>query len=73
MAFKNNLYFFRTKANLTQQELADKILVSRSLIARYEHGYDSPSLNTLVRLANELDCSVNDLVYGPDKTKEVTA
>lgn len=69
--FKDNLYYFRTQAHLTQQELADKICVSRSLITRYEQGYDSPSLNTLMRLVNELDCSVNDLVYGPDTAKEV--
>lgn len=70
MAFKDNLYYFRTKAQLTQQELADKILVSRSAIARYEQGYDSPSLNTLVRLADALDCTVNDLVYGAHNTAE---
>lgn len=69
-AFKNNLYYFRTKANLTQQELADKILVSRSAIARYEQGYDSPSLNTLIRLATSLDCTVNDLVCGTESVKE---
>lgn len=71
MAFKDNLYYFRNKANLTQQELADKICVSRSLITRYEQGYDSPSLNTLMRLASAFNCSVNDLVYGPDKAREV--
>lgn len=71
MAFKDNLYYFRTQAHLTQQELADKICVSRSLITRYEQGYDSPSLNTLMRLASAFNCSVNDLVYGPDTAKEV--
>lgn len=70
MAFKDNLYFFRTKANLTQQELADKILVSRSLIARCERGYDTPSLDALVRLAAALDCTVNDLVYEAHNTAE---
>lgn len=72
MAFKDNLYYFRTKAHLTQQELADKVCVSRSLIARYEQVYDSPSLNTLMRLASAFDCSVNDLVYGVNSTAEAT-
>ena len=70
MAFKDNLYYFRTKANLTQQELADKIFVSRSLIARCERGYDTPSLHTLVGLASALGCTVNDLVYGAENTTE---
>lgn len=71
MAFKDNLYYFRTKSHLTQQELADKVCVSRSLIARYEQGYDSPSLNTLMRLASVFGCSVNDLVYEANTVKEV--
>lgn len=72
MAFKDNLYYYRTKAQLTQQELADKVSVSRSLIARYEKGYDSPSLNTLIRLAAAFDCTVNDLVYGVNGVTKAT-
>lgn len=71
MAFKDNLYYFRTKAHLTQQELAEKVGVARSILTRYELGDRTPPLATLIRLANELDCSVNDLVYGPDPAKEV--
>lgn len=69
-AFERNLYYFRSKAQLTQQELADKICVSRTAIARYERGYDSPSLNTLGRLADALGCTVTDLVSEAAKTKE---
>lgn len=72
MTFKDNLYYFRTKAHLTQQELAEKIGVARSIVTRYELGDKTPPLATLIRLANELDCSVNDLVYGPDTAKEAT-
>lgn len=72
MAFKDNLYYYRNKAHLTQQELADKVGVARSILTRYELGDRTPPLPTLIRLANELDCSVNDLVYGPDRNKEAT-
>lgn len=72
MAFKDNLYYYRTKAQLTQQELADKIGVARSIETRYELGDKTPPLATLIRLADVLDCTVNDLVYGPNTAKEAT-
>lgn len=41
----------RTRANLTQAELAEKMDTSQSTIARLESGAASPSLSTLRRLA----------------------
>lgn len=72
MAFKDNLYYFRTKAGLTQQELADKCGVARSYVSAFELGTRTPTLDTLKTLANSLDCSVTDLVYGVNEIKEAT-
>ena len=41
----------RTRANLTQAELAEKMGTSQSTIARLESGAAKPSLSTLRRLA----------------------
>lgn len=41
----------RTRANLTQAELASKMGTSQSTIARLESGKAAPSLSTLRRLA----------------------
>jgi transcriptional regulator with XRE-family HTH domain len=41
----------RTRAKLTQAELAEKMATSQSTIARLESGAASPSLSTLRRLA----------------------
>lgn len=65
MAFKDNLCYFRTKMGLTQEELADKVGVARSIVTRYELGDRTPPLATLTRLAKIFDCSLDDLVYGP--------
>lgn len=72
MAFKDNLYYFRAKAGLTQQELADKCGVARSYVSAFELGIRTPTLDTLKNLANSLDCSVTDLVYGVNEVKEAT-
>lgn len=42
----------RTRAKLTQSELADKMGTSQSTIARLESGKAAPSLSTLRRIAN---------------------
>lgn len=42
----------RTKANLSQQELAARMGTSQSTIARLESGASRPTLSTLERIAN---------------------
>ena len=63
MAFKENLYFHRTKAGLSQKELADKLFVSQQMVGALETGIKAPSVNMLMQLANVFGCTVNDLVY----------
>lgn len=62
MAFKENLVYQRTKAGLSQRELADKLFVSQQMVGAMETGIKTPSMNMLIRLAEVLDCSINDLV-----------
>ena len=50
------IYALRTKAGLTQQELADRVGTSRSAICRLEDAdYDGHSLSMLKRIAEALD------------------
>lgn len=63
MAFKDNLYFQRTKAGLSQKELADKLFVSQQMVGALETGLKAPSINMLMLLADVFGCTVNDLVY----------
>lgn len=64
MAFKDNLYYLRVRAGLTQQELADKLGVTRSIVTRYELGSKTPPLATVTALAVIFGCSVDELVNG---------
>lgn len=45
--FAENLRFLRKREKLTQQEMADKLGVSRSTIAMYENGSREPDFETL--------------------------
>lgn len=57
-----NLKALRTKKGLTQQELADKLYVTRQCISRWEQGKTLPDINSIEALTDLLDCSINDLV-----------
>lgn len=58
---RNTLKVERTKHNLTQQELADQLSVSRQTIMAIEAGRFNPSTKLALKLAAFLDCSVHDL------------
>ena len=51
---------YREKASISVRELARRIYVSPSLISQIEHGRVTPSVETLYRVANELNLSVGD-------------
>lgn len=58
----------RKKKKMTQEELAEKIGIQRYLIANYEQGRTRIYDEMLIRLAWELDCTVDYLVGFKKKT-----
>ena len=62
--FKDNLVQLRKINGLTQEELAEKIGVSRQAIAKWEAGETSPDLEKARLLAQTLDTSLDDLTKG---------
>ena len=56
----------RRAAGLTQQELADALGTSRSLIALIEAGQAWPSAASLPAMAEVLGCSIDELYRAPD-------
>lgn len=70
MAFKENLVYQRTKAGLSQKELADKLFVTQQMVGVLETGLKAPSVNMLMRLAEVFGCTVNDLVYENTNDKQ---
>lgn len=58
----NNIKFLRKKEHLTQEQLALKIGIKRSLVGAYEEGRADPRLNNLVKIAELFRVSVDSLI-----------
>ena len=52
---------YRKLKGLTQKDLAEKIGMGDTTIANYEKGFRTPKKNTLFKLANAFDISIDDL------------
>ena len=57
------VYEYRTKANMTIRDLADKSEIGIATIDRIENGIANPTIEVICRLAIALDCSPYDLFY----------
>lgn len=73
----NRLYELRKKHGLSQEELAERLGVSRQAISKWERSEASPDTDNLIALAKLYGLSLDDLIYGEKKTddnkKEETA
>lgn len=54
----------RTELNMTQQELAQKLAVSRSAVSNWEIGRNYPDIQLIVTLSDILDISLDNLLKG---------
>ena len=62
--FKQQLVKLRRQQNLSQEQLAHELFVSRQSISKWEQGETTPDLDTVVKLANLLQVDLNELVGG---------
>ena len=62
MKFSDRLKEFRKQNNLTQQELADKLFVSRSAIAKWEQDRGLPSEELLQQISMLMDVPLDQLI-----------
>ena len=58
----SNLRFLRKQKSITQNELADKLDVQRSMISAYEDGRSEPRLATLQKLCELLDVGLEEFL-----------
>ncbi len=61
-SFGQRIRTLRMEKNLTQQELADRMYVSRKTIGNWESGNRLPDISMLSRLAVNLDVETYELV-----------
>ncbi|GEL78153.1 helix-turn-helix transcriptional regulator [Tenuibacillus multivorans] len=57
-----NIRFFREQMNWTQQQLANKLNVSRSVITKWENESAVPDLDTLIKISDLFSLSLDQLV-----------
>ena len=57
----------RTRNGLTQEELAQQVFVTRQAVSRWESGETTPNVETLKRLSQVFDVSINTLLGSPRK------
>lgn len=60
----NRLYEYRKKNHLSQEELAEKIGVSRQAISKWERAEASPDTDNLLLLADVYNVSLDELLRG---------
>ena len=67
METKDIIYELRTKKGLSQDDLADKVFVTRQAVSRWENGDTVPNTETLKQLSTFFDVSINTLLGSPQK------
>ena len=60
----NRLYELRKQQGLSQEELAEKLGVSRQAVSKWERSEASPDTDNLIALAKIYGLSLDELIYG---------
>ena len=59
-----NIRRFREAKGLTQEQLAERLNVTRQAVSNWETEKTQPDIDTLQRIAQVLEVSVEELIYG---------
>ena len=65
MNTKEVIYELRTKNGMSQNELAEKVFVTRQAVSRWENGETVPNTETLKLLSELFGVSINTLLGAP--------
>ncbi|MGT2907592.1 helix-turn-helix domain-containing protein [Streptococcus dentiloxodontae] len=64
MELHNRLVKLRKEKNLSQEELAEKLYVSRQTISNWERGKTYPDINSILLIATFFDVTLDNLIKG---------
>ena len=67
MNTKDVIYQLRTKNGMSQEELAEKVFVTRQAVSRWENGDTVPNTETLKLLSRLFRVSINTLLGSPQR------
>ena len=62
MKFCEKLVKLRKNNNMSQEQLADRLGVSRQAVSKWESGISMPDMEKIMQLCKILNCSLDDLV-----------
>ena len=62
MAFSEKLKALRLKNGLTQDELGEKLYLSRTSISYYEQGKFEPNIKTIIDISNLFNVTTDELL-----------
>ena len=65
--FKENLRKIRKENNLSQEQLADELGVSRQAISKWESGVAYPEMDKIIALCDKFNLNIDDLLHNDIK------
>ena len=65
MGIQETIRTLREKHGLSQDQLAERVMVTRQAVSRWENGETQPNTDTLKLLSKEFDVSINTLLGSP--------
>ncbi len=71
MGFADNLRTIRKERNISQEDLAERLGVSRQAVSKWEQGMGYPEMEKMIMLSKELKVSLDFLVSGKQGIREV--
>ncbi len=72
MNFSEQLKKIRKDRNLTQQEMADKLGISRQAISNWENDKNLPDIEMLIIMAQTFDVTLDELILGDHRNNNMT-
>ena len=63
MKFGDNLKAIRKQNKMSQEQLAEKVNVSRQSVSKWENGEAYPEMYNILQLCKIFNCKINDLVH----------
>lgn len=70
MTLGERLKVYRVKEGLSQEQLAEKLNVSRQAITKWENDKGIPDIDNLVAISKIVDTTLDELVTGESKLEE---
>lgn len=71
MTFAENVKMLRKQAGMSQEQLAEKLGVSRQAVTKWETGAGIPDIENIMAISALFDISIDDLLSNERDSKKV--